>query len=659
MAAMRWTATMDAPARHDLSGAAARLRSLAERMLLRDGVARPAPAMAGDGLAWAIAVPLAIWLREDLAVGAVRPLGVLGVVALLVLAQLLLGHALGLYRGRHGYGSLEELTTLVGVVAVALVAIGLPTIAFAAELHLPRTAVVIAGPIALLAMGSMRYGVRILLESGHRPAPAAEPALVLGAGYAGTHLVRRMRTDEHSPLRAVGLVDDDPRLRGAVRCGVRVLGTRAELARIVAETGATRLVVAIARADAELLGAIEAQTSALGLEVLVMPPFADMMRGTAQVTDLRRLSIEDIVGRRPIDTDVERVAGCVTGRRVLVTGAGGSIGAELCRQLARWAPAELIMLDRDESALQAVQLDVHGNGLLSTRDVVLADVRDAEAIADIFADRRPEVVFHAAALKHLPMLEQYPDEGWKTNVLGTRAVLAAAEAVGVETFVNISTDKAANPTSVLGHSKRLAERLTAASAARASGRFLSVRFGNVLGSRGSMVPVFAALIEAGGPVTVTHPDVTRYFMSIPEACQLVVQAAAIGSPGEVLILDMGEPVRILDVARRMIAMSGKDVDIVFTGLRPHEKLHEELVGPDEQGARPLHPLITQAPVPPLEHTALDKEAWDARWRRAAASPRATQSSEAPSIAPITADCPPIPALAPSRRDALDRTERVR
>ncbi|MFC7432511.1 MULTISPECIES: polysaccharide biosynthesis protein [unclassified Agrococcus] len=652
---MRWTDAIPAPRRASAPHPATRLRSLAERLVMRDGVARPAPAMTGDALAWTIAVPLAVWLRDDLALGLVRPVGILVVLAAVVAAQLAVGVVGGLYRGRQGYGSADEITRLVAVTIVATCVVGAPVLALAPAIDLPRSTLAIAGPIALLLMGSARYTLRVLLESGHRPAHEAEPALVLGAGYAGTHLVRRMRTDEHSPLRAVGLVDDDPRLRGAIRCGVRVLGSRADLADTVRATGATRLVVAIARADAELLRAIESQARALGLDVLVMPPFAEMVRGAAGVTDLRRLRIEDVVGRHPIETDVERVAGCVAGRRVLVTGAGGSIGAELCRQLARWSPAELIMLDRDETALQAVQLDVHGNGLLASRDVVLADVRDAEAIAEIFADRRPEVVFHAAALKHLPMLEQYPDEAWKTNVLGTQAVLAAAESVGVETFVNISTDKAANPTSVLGHSKRLAERLTASSATRARGRFLSVRFGNVLGSRGSMLPVFAALIEAGGPVTVTHPDVTRYFMSIPEACELVAQAAAIGRPGEVLILDMGEPVRILDVAQRMIAMSGKPVDIVFTGLRPHEKLHEELVGPDEHGERLGHPLITQAPVPPLDASLLDKAVWDARWH--AAPEPAREPAREPAPAPL-APRPDLVGAALRRRD-LDRTEPLR
>ncbi|ROS78311.1 polysaccharide biosynthesis protein [Curtobacterium sp. PhB130] len=317
------------------------------------------------------------------------------------------------------------------------------------------------------------------------------------------------------------------------------------------------------------------------------------------------VDIEALLGDRPRHDELELAVDFVRGQSVLVTGAGGSIGSELCRQLMRFEPAEIIMLDRDETALQHVQVSVAGHGLLDTRDVVLADIRDATTIRDIMLDRRPDVVFHAAALKHLPMLEQYPDEGWKTNVLGTRNVLAAAAGAGVGTLVNISTDKAANPTSVLGSTKRMAERLTAWTAAETGRAYVSVRFGNVLGSRGSMVPLFADLIRAGRPVTVTHPDATRYFMSIPEACHLVIQAAAVAQPGEVLVLDMGQPVRILDIARRMVSALGGSSDIVFSGLRPGEKLHEDLIGRGETERRPVHPKISHASVPPLAPSALD------------------------------------------------------
>ncbi|MGW8429629.1 MULTISPECIES: UDP-N-acetylglucosamine 4,6-dehydratase family protein [Curtobacterium] len=328
----------------------------------------------------------------------------------------------------------------------------------------------------------------------------------------------------------------------------------------------------------------------------------------------KHLALDDIdiarlIGHASAPSDLELAADFLHGRRVLVTGAGGSIGSELCRQIRRFEPAEVIMLDRDESALQAVQVSIAGHGLLDTRDVVLADIRDRAAIAAIMTERRPEVVFHAAALKHLPMLEQYPDEAWKTNVVGTRNVLEAAAAAQVQTFVNISTDKAANPTSVLGRTKRLGERLTAWAASTTGNDYVSVRFGNVLGSRGSMLPLFVELIQCGLPVTVTHPDATRYFMSIPEACHLVIQAGATAGPGEVLVLDMGEPVRILDVAESLIAELDADADIVFSGLRPGEKLHEELIGEGESDERPVHPKISHASVPPLCPTALDEERW--------------------------------------------------
>jgi FlaA1/EpsC-like NDP-sugar epimerase len=335
-----------------------------------------------------------------------------------------------------------------------------------------------------------------------------------------------------------------------------------------------------------------------------------------------------LIGPRDVGPEFEALgAQAIKGRRVLVTGAGGSIGSELCRQIMRFEPAELIAVDRDETALQQTQLAISGTGLLDTREVVLADIRDSDALLEIFLERRPEVVFHAAALKHLPMLEQYPAEAWKTNVVGTLNVLRAARLVDVETFVNVSTDKAANPSSVLGHSKRLAERLTAWFGAATGKGYVSVRFGNVLGSRGSVLPLFTALLEDGRPLTVTHPDATRYFMSIVEACQLVIQAGAFGRAGEVLVLDMGQPVRILDVARRMIEHSGRDVEIVFTGLRAGEKLHEELVGDGELAHHPVHPRVSHAVVPPLDPASADRE-WQGDVGETATSPVAVQYSVA-------------------------------
>ena len=336
------------------------------------------------------------------------------------------------------------------------------------------------------------------------------------------------------------------------------------------------------------------------MAVKVLPSSTELLTDSVGIRDLRDINLTDVLGRNQLDTDIDAIAGYLTGRKVLVTGAGGSIGSELCRQIHRFAPAELMMLDRDESALHAVQLSIHGRALLDSNDVILCDIRDLNALNAVFAERRPDVVFHAAALKHLPMLEQYPAEAVKTNIIGTRNVLDAADLVNVDKFVNVSTDKAANPSSVLGYSKRIAERITSARAQDAEGTFLSVRFGNVLGSRGSVLTSFAKQIAAGGPLTVTHPDVTRYFMTIEEACQLVIQAAAIGGPGEALVLDMGEPIRIQDVARQLMEQSGTPVRIEFTGLREGEKLHEELFGDGEpQDVRPRHPLVSHVPVPAI------------------------------------------------------------
>jgi FlaA1/EpsC-like NDP-sugar epimerase len=343
------------------------------------------------------------------------------------------------------------------------------------------------------------------------------------------------------------------------------------------------------------------------------------MDGVVSVAQLRDISEADLLGRHQIETDLDSIAHHLTGQRVLVTGAGGSIGSELCRQIHRYGPAELIMLDRDESALHAVQLSMYGRALLDGDCTVLADIRDAGRIHQIFQDRNPQIVFHAAALKHLPLLEKYPAEALKSNVWGTLTVLEAAAASGVDRFVNISTDKAANPTSVLGFSKRIAERLTAEAATRADGTYLSVRFGNVLGSRGSVLTSFESQIEAGGPVTVTHPDVTRYFMTVQEAVQLVIQAAAIGRDGEALVLDMGKPVRIADVARQLAARSPRHIDIVYTDLRPGEKLHEDLFGDGELDQRPFHPLISHVPVPAMAPKDVRdlESSWDDEGLRAA------------------------------------------
>ncbi|MDO5373667.1 MAG: nucleoside-diphosphate sugar epimerase/dehydratase [Corynebacterium glutamicum] len=561
-----------------------------------------------DALIWVFAIFVAKLLRYEFDINAVNWTVFVWFAIAAVILQLVIGAVLHLYRKglRSPLGSFEDTLNVSLVVGVVGVVLWIVSLIFGSQLGVSRGVMLIATPIALILILGVRYVGRMRADRMSRPASTSTPALILGGGYIGTNLIQWMMSDPHSPFRPVGVIDDDLDLSHRKIRGVPVLGTFDDIARVASDTNAEVLIVAIGNANATLLRRVQDIATKNGLTVKVMPAIGRVVAQGVRGNDLRDLSIEDLLGRQPVETNVSEITGYLTGKRVLVTGAGGSIGAQLCTEIAKYSPSELIMLDRDETGLQQVLINVAGNGLLDTDAVVLADIREGEALTKLFQERRPEVVFHAAALKHLPMLEQYPDEGWKTNVLGSLHVLQAAESVGVETFVNISTDKAANPTSVLGHSKRVAEKLTAWYGEHTGKTYLSVRFGNVIGSRGSMLPTFTRLIMEDRPVTVTHPEATRFFMTIPEACQLVLQAGGIGRTGEVLILDMGEPVNILEIAQRMIAMSGKDIDIKFTGLREGEKMHEELVGDGESEERPFHPKISHAHAQSLAPENLDQ-----------------------------------------------------
>jgi FlaA1/EpsC-like NDP-sugar epimerase len=451
----------------------------------------------------------------------------------------------------------------------------------------------------------VRYTWRLLLERKLRPSgDHLIRTLIFGAGEGGTRILAAMMRNPESPYLPVALLDEDPDKQNLRVMGVPVVGGRDAIGLVAEQHRATVLVLAVPSGNPELLRSVSDQALAAGLEVKILPPLNELLDGSVGVGDIRPITEADLLGRHEVDTNLEAISGYLTGRRVLVTGAGGSIGSELCHQIARLAPERLVMLDRDESALHSIQLRIEGRALLDSRDLVVCDIRDEEALRLVFDEHRPDVVFHAAALKHLPLLEMYPSEALKTNVYGTAHVLDLACAYGVETVVNISTDKAADPISVLGYSKRIGERLTAAAAKRCNGTYLSVRFGNVLGSRGSVLTAFEKQVDAGGPITVTHPDVTRYFMTVEEAVQLVIQAGAVGRDGEALVLDMGEPVRIDDVAQRLASQADRRIEIVYTGLRPGEKLHEILLAEGEADERPAHHLISHVAVPPIELDAI-------------------------------------------------------
>jgi FlaA1/EpsC-like NDP-sugar epimerase len=531
-----------------------------------------------------------------------------GGVGLLILfavaAQALIGSGLGLYHHRRWrYGSFEE---VAGVATSAVLTTSLLLIVdFAAgDPHLvPIGAVILGGVISFVAMSATRYLARLTYELSRRP-NATVPLLVFGAGQGGAQILGSLLRDPTAPYVPVGLLDDDPAKRNLRIMGVRVLGDRTHLGRVARDRRARTLLIAIPSASSALVGELNDLAVEADLEVKVLPPVTEILGVGVGLRDIRDLTIEDLLGRRPVEIDLDSIAGYLSGQRVLVTGAGGSIGSELCRQISRFAPAELIMLDRDESALHALQLSLEGRALLDSSGLILGDLRDRDAIHALFAERRPDVVFHAGALKHLTLLERHPAEAWKTNVLGTIYALEAAAEHGVKRFVNISTDKAADPCSVLGYTKRIAERVTADVARRVPGTFLSVRFGNVLASSGSVTETFKAQLSAGGPLTVTDPSAKRFFMTISEAVQLTIQAAGIGQRGEALVLDMGDSVSIDQLARQFAAQSPRPTRIVYTGLRPGEKLEEQLFGTGEADQRPVHPGISHVKVPPLDNTTV-------------------------------------------------------
>lgn len=565
----------------------------------RDVVVRTAWASV-DATITAVAVVAAAWLRFDMDFGLATQRDVLTFAAAAGGLQLFLGIALGLVYHPHRRGSFEETAQVAR--ATLLVAVTLMALRFLTDwFTVPRSLPFGAPVLALVGMFALRFIVRSYRWGRGALRENDVPVIVYGAGEGGRQLVRALLRDTTSDARMVpvSVIDDDPRKRRMIIDGLRVAGGSDRLADVVDRTGATTLAVAMPSIPSERLREIRDLARAHHLEMLVLPPVGRLL-GPPSGADLHKLNLEDLLGRQRISMDPTSVSASITGKRVLVTGAGGSIGSELARQIARFGPAKLVLLDRDESSLHGTQMSLTGRALLDDGTLALCDIRDPEALRRVFEAERPQVVFHAAALKHLTLLEQFPLEAWQTNVLGTANVLAAARAVEVESFVNISTDKAANPTCVLGYSKRLAERLTAEYADQHRGTFVSVRFGNVLGSRGSVITAFTAQIEQGGPVTVTHPDVERFFMLIPEASQLVLQAAAIGANGDVMVLDMGQPVKILDVAHTLIDLSGKTgIEVVFTGLRAGEKMSEELFAPGERIGSAGHSLINKVEVPSL------------------------------------------------------------
>lgn len=559
-----------------------------------------------DAMAWLIALSAATFLRYDFSFEQMSASGI-GTAGLVAIAlQGLFGAATGLYSRRWRYGSFDELFALGVTVVLSGIVISAITL-LTTYGSLPRSVPLLATGFTATGTVAARSLWRLHKQQNRSP-KGGEPLVVIGAGEGSYQVVRMLLADAASPYEPVAMLDDAPGKRNLRFQGVRVEGTLDDLVEVAAKYNARHVLMAIPTASGTLIGHLDAIAKRAGLTFLVLPAVRKLFDAVA-LTDIRPVVPEDLLGREPVEIDSRAIADCVTGKRVLVTGAGGSIGSELCRQLHQFEPAVLVMLDRDETALHSLLLSIDGRALLDDPNLALADIRDRDRVFEIFNRYQPQVVFHTAALKHLSLVEANPEEAWKTNVLGTQNVLDAASAVGCERVVNISTDKAANPVCVLGYTKRIAERLAASHDVTNSGSYVSVRFGNVLGSRGSVLVTFRSQADAGGPITVTHPDVTRFFMTVQEAVRLTIFAGAIGRAGEALVLDMGAPVRILDVAQRFANRTDPPLEIVFTGMRSGEKLHEELLASDEDDSRPVHPLISHVRVPPLR---LDESAWSAR-----------------------------------------------
>ena len=465
--------------------------------------------------------------------------------------------------------------------------------------YLPLGVIVIYGALAFLGLGGVRVLRRVTSERTERRRiiPTSQrvvPTLLVGAGRGGVMVAKEIGARPELGILPVGFIDDDGSKQGTTVHGLRVLGPISDVARIARTRGAKQAIITISNAPGSAVRSISERCREAGLQVKVIPGLYQIMAGELNLTRMRDVAIEDLLRREPVVLDTESIKDDLQGKAVLVSGAGGSIGSELCRQVARFAPRVLILLERSENALFEIHRELQET--LPTLALIprVADIGDAARVAEIFEESRPEVVFHAAAHKHVPMMEWNPIEAVKNNVFGTKCLADKAHAYGCRSFVMISTDKAVNPTSVMGATKRIAETYVQSLSAVSTTRFVTVRFGNVLGSNGSVVPIFKEQIARGGPITVTHSDMKRYFMTIPEACALVLEAASMGEGGEIFILDMGQPVRILDLARDLIKLSGfkeSEIEIRFSGVRPGEKLYEELSVSEENAQRTRHDKI--------------------------------------------------------------------
>jgi len=548
----------------------------------------------------------AFWLRFDGDIPLAQQPLTTSLLPALVAVRLAVFVPLRLHQGVWRYAGIWDLRNIVAAVFLSTALFWILVHGVLGATLYPRSVFIVDAVLLIFFMGGLRLGRRFYAASS--PRSGGRPLLVYGAADAGATIVHDMLSNAAFDARPVGFIDDDPRKLGDRIHGVQILGSRHQLAKAIEQTGAEEVLIAIPSASPEALRRIVRELESYKVRITTLPRLSDLV-GEVGVGQIRQLKVEDLLARAPISLDGDNVREMLSGKRVLITGAGGSIGSELCRQIAAAQPEAMLMLDRYENSLFAIQNEIKDSPAAVTTYCVIADITDQRRVEQVLDRYQPHVIFHAAAHKHVPLMEENVCEAIKNNVRGTRIVAEAALRAGVERFVLISTDKAVNPTSVMGAAKRVAELLVKSLDRSGSTRFMVVRFGNVLGSNGSVVPRFVSQIAAGGPVTVTHPEMRRYFMLIPEAVQLVLHAAAINDRGSIFVLDMGQQVKVADLARDIIRLSGyvpdQEIEITFVGLRPGEKLFEELVGQGEHVEPSIVPKIMQVRGSATDTSATD------------------------------------------------------
>lgn len=517
----------------------------------------------------------------------------------------------GLYKRLWRYASINELIVIGGAVTMSSAIITFYL--YIVNSGIPKSIHVLSWVFVVALVGASRLAIRVyhyLLRKTDFENTNIAKVLIVGAGDAGATIAREMNNRYYDSKKLVGFIDDSPYKMDKLLFGERVLGTCGAIHSIVQQYQVDEIIIAMPSVEGAIVRNIIKDCKQTKCKLKTLPGLYELIDGKVSVSQLRDIDLEDLLRRDPVNLDLEQIAGYLKGKRVLVTGAGGSIGSELCRQIAKMDPVSIALVGKGENSIYEIHRELSSKYTNMKFDPIIADVRDKGRINTIFSEVRPQVVFHAAAHKHVPLMEAQPIEAVKNNIFGTKTVAEAADRANTEAFVMISTDKAVNPTSVMGATKRVAELIIQNMSRISDTKFVAVRFGNVLGSRGSVVPLFKKQIAQGGPITITHPDMRRYFMTIPEASQLVLQAGALAKGGEVFVLDMGEPVKIVDMARDLVELSGlvpdRDIKIEFTGLRPGEKLFEELLTAEEGTASTKHEKIFVANLKLVDEEKLQR-----------------------------------------------------